>query len=292
MCSIDEDGYTQNIFSLERPYNRQLDIVRLAFLEYTLSEYAYLSDDDTHEPARQRLQLFLETSNATKRSIGRAIYGSQSDCWQGQQNSLNRTLVETVNYQTLRAVNAETLMYVQILKAHYCLGILRDSRGKNRLAAVQNIYQHWHQHQDDADPIAYADLVPLLATHELTEEVAVFIDWLQSNLHRDYTNATLFGIRTTRGVGKIAEALASTEAGHDLARQALSWLSRMQYTNESMFHIPISVQDRFQHGFRHSYWDRDLWLDGSCHALLAICRILYFDRYTKHQQMCSLPHAD
>jgi hypothetical protein len=93
-----------------------------------------------------------------------------------------------------------------------------------------------------------------------------------------------------RGTGKIIEALAGIfvidknkiENVFDMEYykksldQAIGWLIKMQYTSQNAYFIPQKNLDLALGGFRHDYFNPDLWVDSAGHLLLAVSRLLKF----------------
>jgi len=92
----------------------------------------------------------------------------------------------------------------------------------------------------------------------------------------------------TRGVGKIAEVLASVflldkniiDSEFNIAyykkslEKAFHWLVSMQYSLENSFFVPQENLPIVLGGFRENYANFELWLDGAGHFILAAARFL------------------
>jgi AMMECR1 domain-containing protein len=98
-----------------------------------------------------------------------------------------------------------------------------------------------------------------------------------------------------RGTGKIIEALAGIfvidkkeiekffDAGYyeKSLNQAIGWLAKMQYAPQSAYFIPQKNLDLALGGFRHDYFNHELWVDSAGHLLLAASRLLKFQHGEK-----------
>src|SRR3989338_850643 len=79
----------------------------------------------------------------------------------------------------------------------------------------------------------------------------------------------------SRGTGKIFEVLSVRYEEHkDVILKALSWLSIMQYDEDSLFFVRPELRNMVKGGLRHDYLNQEVWIDGTAHVLIGISRIL------------------
>jgi len=79
----------------------------------------------------------------------------------------------------------------------------------------------------------------------------------------------------SRGTGKIFEVLSVRYEEHkDVILKALSWLSSMQYDEDSLFFVRPELRNMVKGGLRHDYLNQEVWIDGTAHVLIGISRIL------------------
>ncbi len=153
---------------------------------------------------------------------------------------------------------------------------------KQAINLLEQELQKWYVVQDKVDLSLYPQFIFL--AHELfrvTEEerfyeIAVSVsNWFVSQQQTDGSFPSYPG-RTfsyTRGTGKIFESLAAIPTINERAlEKTLEYLSMMQYTKETMFHIPQEQQEDFLGGFRHDAFDRSVWIDSAGHVALGLAR--------------------
>jgi len=115
-------------------------------------------------------------------------------------------------------------------------------------------------------------------------------DWLLENQlnNGSFKSATNSDFVFTRGTGKIGEVLAKTlllkdkriDKMSDLlyykegVKKAFGWLEKMQYSLESSYFVPHKNLEFIIGGFRHDYFNNDLWIDSAGHFLLGAGRFL------------------
>lgn len=123
--------------------------------------------------------------------------------------------------------------------------------------------------------------------------VREIIDWLLSyqleNGSFRATNDSDSNFVYTRGTAKIAEVLAGIfilekqiDGNFDTTyyricfEKAFNWLKTMQFSFENSYFIPKKNLDLAIGGFRHDYFNQEVWIDSAGHFLLA------FSRFFKH----------
>ena len=109
---------------------------------------------------------------------------------------------------------------------------------------------------------------------ERSEEVAT---WL---VHQQLSNGSFpiykdSSFSYTRGTGKIFEVLALHPTRYDNAvEKSFDWLTRMQYTEDSLYFTDPSFKGRVKGGFRHDHANTEAWIDSASHFLLGAARLL------------------
>jgi len=121
-------------------------------------------------------------------------------------------------------------------------------------------------------------------------QVKKMIDWLlafqASSGAFEYVKGSNYVY--VRGTGKIVEVLAGTlslkkgnivspiysEHLEECVNRAMVWIITMQYTKENCFFVPKKNLGLVVGGFRHDYFNLDLWVDSAGHFLLAAVRLL------------------
>jgi hypothetical protein len=282
---IDADGYMPIIHPATSHHEHKLDVVRLAGTYYALREYALLSKNTEFEDEISRLYEFttsqLDLCTQRKRDLAESYLALGELC----DTSSEKKHVKLVLERGLPEVQSSNMIAcLQATKVFAYASENEQQHTEKVLQQVQEMFLQWSQKKDDAQvSVLYADLLPLLHTCNMQAEVTSYLQWLQK---LQLENGSVVGSRNdtqyvwTRGVSKIAECCAWLPEGHRIAKPALGWLSTMQYTDETMYHIPKSKREIFKGGFRHDYWNRDLHFDANAHALLATARLKYFETHT------------
>ena len=109
---------------------------------------------------------------------------------------------------------------------------------------------------------------------ERSEEVAT---WL---IHQQMSNGSFpiwcnSSFAYTRGTGKIFEVLALHPDHYSNAiEKSLDWLTKMQYTEESLYFADPAFRKRAVGGFRHDHANTECWIDAAAHVLLGAARLL------------------
>ena len=287
--AIDEDGYLCNVKEPGKEEVESLDLVRQAMCTAVLAEYYAYSNDTDVLGAIQRSSVFVLTSinKLPEAHPGRVLsvsYLTQAQALTGYDFKVSSEPLQHDIGNLQVASEGEIIYEIQRVKACVLAGVAVDTQGTTFHVHTKMLYKRWLA-ETEPDPVVYADLLILLYSAQMHEEYKFFRDWLTS-LQSEEGSFKCKHEPYVRGVGKITEALASVPEGRLGIQSALGWLSCMQYTEETMYHIPVSDRYRFDGGFRHDYWDRSLWIDGSAHVLLTLIRDRYAQTYISRLQKC------
>jgi len=287
--AIDEDGYLCNIKEPGKEEVKSLDLVRQAMCTAALAEYyTYSNDSDVLDVIQKSAAFTLKhINNLPEAHINRVLsvsYLTQTQALTGYDFKVSSESLQHDIGNLQVASEGEIIYEIQRVKACVLAGVAVDTQGTTFHIHTKMLYKRWLS-ETEPDPVVYADLLILLHSARMKEEYKFFRNWLTS-LQSEEGSFKCKHEPYVRGVGKISEALASVPEGRLVIQSTLSWLSSMQYTEETMYHIPVSDRYRFDGGFRHDYWDRSLWIDGSAHVLLALIRGRYAQTYISRLQKC------
>lgn len=276
---IDSDGYSPIIQRISSPVYPALDVTRLAFMSVALAEYIHFSNDQKSQDAQARLYGFLKNCIGDQ-DILPQCYLLQSEHYLSQQATA-KYMQNVIKYSVSCQTESAVFISIQVMKTRVLYGEDTDQETRSD---VETIYTHWQKHKEVISPVIFADLLLILSLLKMTDRVLEMVAFLGSKQLPDGT-FTYKPVAYTRGIGKIAEACAGIPEAHEICSRAISWLERMQYTEETMYHIPLLLQEGSKSGLRHDYWNRDVWLDGSAHALVAFTRLAYAQAHRSHRQM-------
>ena len=164
--------------------------------------------------------------------------------------------------------------------------MLLASSGTESLRRAQeiclSIYSEWLGVRDNAQLALYAEMIPLnvelsnrTGDNSYIDRAMSIADWYVSMQCDDgsFPLAPQKHLPYTRGTGKIIEALATIPKRYrEVIRRSFRYLGSMQYTQSSTYHIASNMEGDFLGGFRHDALDRDSWIDGAAHVVLAVAR--------------------
>lgn len=149
---------------------------------------------------------------------------------------------------------------------------------------TEGSFRDWEKSRDVAQLALYPQLIPLcLELYRQTgerqhqERAVLMADWYvaQQQLDGSFPHSPKKNGPYIRGTGKIMEVLALfPERYTEALDQGFQYVARMQYTADSLYHSLVSRHDDFRGGFRHDAFNRDAWIDGTGHVLLAATRFL------------------
>lgn len=287
--AIDEDGYLCNVKEPGKEEVKSLDLVRQAMCTAALAEYHVYSNDSDMLDVIQKSAVFIlkHINNLPEAQINRVLsvsYLTQTQALTGYDFKVSSESLQHDIGNLQVASEGEIIYQIQRVKACVLAGVAVDTQGTTFHIHTKMLYKRWLS-ETKPDPVVYADLLILLHSAGMKEEYKFFRNWL-TGLQSEVGSFKCKHEPYVRGVGKIAEAFASVPDSSLVIQSALGWLSCMQYTEETMYHIPVSDRYRFDGGFRHDYWDRSLWIDGSAHVLLALIRGRYAQTYISRLQKC------
>jgi len=78
----------------------------------------------------------------------------------------------------------------------------------------------------------------------------------------------------TRGTGKIFEVLSQFPEFKEKMERTIAWLLSMQYTEGNAFFISEEIKRKIIGGFRHDYFNQEVWIDSAGHFILGGARFL------------------
>ncbi len=139
----------------------------------------------------------------------------------------------------------------------------------------------------------YAELFVMSGQRFYFDRAKKILNWLVSHQLESgafrATNKSEFVY--TRGVGKVAEVLAAAVSLNQIdgdpdinyykqsLEKSFCWLAQMQYKPENTYFVPGKNLKNVLGGFRHDYFNYDLWIDSAGHFILAT------SRYLNHRDM-------
>lgn len=266
---------------------KEIDWVRLGFTGYVLAEIGKLLGRSELTKASARIEKVLQDEfkadnllQSNEHKVLTVIYTGLSACSR-EEMALGLEWLQRVSEHPQRAnFSPVTLLHLGTLQV--LVG------GKENLQQARVLFERelrkWYQVRDKADLSLYPQFIFLAeelyrATNEahFHENAISVSDWFVSMQQSDGSFPCYPG-RTfsyTRGTGKIFESLATLSSEYvGTLEKAVKYLSRMQYTEENMFHIPIRQHQDFLGGFRHDAFDRSVWIDSAGHISLGLARWL------------------
>ena len=109
---------------------------------------------------------------------------------------------------------------------------------------------------------------------EQSEEVA---SWLinKQNTNGSFPSSNDVALPYTRGTGKIFEVLALYPDRYRYSlEKSFEWLTRMQYSEDSLYFADHAFRKRVIGGFRHDHANTEAWIDSASHFLIGVARLL------------------
>lgn len=285
LVNIDDDGFVPIIRTVKNEANAALDLTRIAFVFYALSEYWALTNDQRVETKLEALQKMLghilDHHAKNPQTMWAKNYCNQAAAYVPHLIRPQPFTVEETSY-----VKQTPLGHIQYTKQQILQRGIGAEAATRYLATVREIFQAWRESPPQFKcPVQYADLLWLLVYSNLPSEAEEFANWLRTIQNEDGSFHSQVPAKVySRGTGKVAEAAACCADTEDITKKALTYLRKMQYSDATMYHIPMRLQGYYRGGFRHDAWNRDLWLDGSAHVLLAELRLLHASAYRDHLQ--------
>lgn len=149
------------------------------------------------------------------------------------------------------------------------------------VSKVWSTFLEKEKKEDDISLAAYAELPKLLliiASYKNNQmykkESDRIISWYLEKQHEDgsFPTTTTNAYSYIRGTAKILEVLAeigATEAQLLSVKKGLVWCLNMQYNKENSYFISKKNQEYCYGGFRHDYYNHEIWIDGIAHVLIS-----------------------
>lgn len=273
---------------------RMIDWARIGFSAATLAEAGVTIDRDDCRSAAKRTLAYLD------RELGPARFiRPEAKCLAAVYAGLTAAQLDDAAAAGRWLDRAQQFLAFEHLSpiAHLLAGKLLATQG--RVGESRHIfelqYSSWLTQRDTAQLALYPELVPLaLALHEKTredsfrEKALAVGDWYAGRQLADGSFPFALGSSRApylRGSGKILEALACLPERYDeTLTRGFRFAKSLQYTPDSMYHIPLVQQEEFLGGFRHDLSNREAWIDAAGHLILALVRMRASNREEEANQ--------
>lgn len=277
------EGYLAPIIyaDTERPFT--LDSARTVFTAYALNVYSTETKHTEGQEAAGKIIRFYEQSvrpHEKAESLASTYYAHYL-----LSNTESRSSPPTIS-NTFNLEKGGTIHRLQKIHLAQMQG-LTDAN-----SAIDYLLNELFTKIDANSEVSLAEYAELLVvTHAAKHpDHAKLCQWYLSRQHAcgSFPNTTQNSQAYTRGTGKIIEALAFTGEHTSEIHRALHWLSRFQYTKDTLYCIPEEKQARFVGSLRHDACNRDTWVDSVGHLLLCVARLIQSER-ALYAQVRTLP---
>ncbi len=273
--STESNGYMPPILSPLYANPKHLDLVRIVLNAIALNAYGTRTGDVTIIETAARIAQYARDQVGT-RDIYPDAYISY---YLGQYYVSTGRLDEAVNILAQYKNVANTFCVLHRARLQ-CMLQQEGVPVPDFESVVTNLVEQFMHARDRGDvPLGmWAELMTLThdTKHPAHQEICDWFVALQCE-NGSFPNTLQDPFPYVRGTGKIAEALAYTGAYTTAVQRALSWSARLQYTEDTVYHIPKELRPRFLGAFRHDALNRDAWTDAAAHVLLAGVRLLESD---------------
>jgi len=277
LCNIQEpDGNIPPIIDpLTGRATKQIDWPRLAFTAWALVEFGKATKEEKYTHAAEKSFEYLKRNLISNFELTLAYFGQLSvalgkikDACSAGDKLLERSDAFSFDPITI----AQIASFFKILSKNDTrfsapfgnfATALKINFGDNIKKGVAMNFAVW------------AELVNVFSgvDQEFSENVTLWLKKYQlpSGAFPESTNSDFVYVR---GTSKIFEVLAlAPEKNKAAITNVLQWLFLMQYDDENTFFIADTIRPMIIGGFRHDYFNQELWIDSAAHVILGGTRL-------------------
>lgn len=276
---ITNEGYIAPVLHTDHYSERQFDATRTAFTAMALAEYGELHDG-AHRETCERLvtytQKVLAIRTNNENNFFAKTYLAQYYALTNRESLASALLTEIDAAVKSRRESIEPIFAAQIARTHQLLKTGKDA------ATTELIVTRFFSEIQASAPVSLASYAELLTLTRHTPEInqKIVAQYLSYQLPSGaFPNMSTGGFSYVRGTGKILEALAALPDTKESVERGFTWAARYQYTEATLYHIPPHMRTKLMGGFRHDDLNREAWIDGAAHIIIAGAR--YLKRHKK-----------
>lgn len=285
---------------------KQIDWPRLAFCGLGLAEYGIFCENIKYIEAGKKVFDYLNKYIISEDNINIATAGQTLTlAYLGQlalvlDSRKTAQLCAAAIMEKERFLNFEPIRFAQIslffiLISQFDRQFLETSI--KLAAAIGDNFKENIKNKKSMDLASWAEapnlflkLYQIKKDSSFLKEAEKMVQWLLENQMAGGGFKSFDSVDSdfayARGTGKIVEVLANILLSNEfdslfnrdyyiqIIKQGFNWLISMQYLPDNSYFVPEKNLGKVIGGFRHDYFNTDLWIDSAGHFILTVTRFL------------------